>query len=250
MIRVCSSPIATSGWKLAGGVDVEVGQTTTVESARRSSAWTITAKRRPCWTRPRPRGSLISWTSPRTTKLFHQGCDPARFAHIGRIPHERRRLRSKAGAASFALGGLRDRLARRLRSADASTTSDLVERAQAVPAEPERQRGRWGGHAGNVAQNALRFGERGRPNSVRPAYLVAARCRPRFAGVRPVSQRSRVRGRDRGRRRAEAAVRDRVRPGRHTGSPAHGDLTDDAVGGDGHRRVEGSGGVGCLVMSQ
>lgn len=48
------------GWKLAGGVEVDVGQTTIVESARRSSAWTITAKRRPCWTLPRPRGSLIS----------------------------------------------------------------------------------------------------------------------------------------------------------------------------------------------
>ena len=34
--------------KLAAGADCEVGQTTTVDSARRSSAWTITAKRRPC----------------------------------------------------------------------------------------------------------------------------------------------------------------------------------------------------------
>jgi hypothetical protein len=48
MTRACSVPISTSGWKLAGGVEVEVGQTMTVESARRSSAWTITAYRRPC----------------------------------------------------------------------------------------------------------------------------------------------------------------------------------------------------------
>jgi hypothetical protein len=46
--RVGSSATTTSGWKLAGGVEVEVGQTRTVESASRSSACTSTAKRRPC----------------------------------------------------------------------------------------------------------------------------------------------------------------------------------------------------------
>jgi hypothetical protein len=32
-----------SGWKLAAGVEVDVGQMTTVERDRRSSAWTMTA---------------------------------------------------------------------------------------------------------------------------------------------------------------------------------------------------------------
>jgi hypothetical protein len=36
--RVGTSPRTISGWKLAGGIGVDVGQTTTVERARRSSA--------------------------------------------------------------------------------------------------------------------------------------------------------------------------------------------------------------------
>jgi hypothetical protein len=174
MIHVCSSPIVTSGWKLAGGVEVELGQTTTVDSARRSSAWTITAKRRPCWTRPRPRGSLISWTSPRTTKLFHHGCDLASFPHIGRVLREGRCFRSQASAPPFAVGCLSDRLARRLRSADASPSSDLVKRAQAVAAKSKRQRRCWGSHAGSVVQIALQDGSKTHPSFARALTPVTS----------------------------------------------------------------------------
>ena len=41
---------------------------------------------------------MIAWTSPRTTKLLHEGCDLPRFPHVSRIADERSRLRS-AGVA-------------------------------------------------------------------------------------------------------------------------------------------------------
>lgn len=75
-----------SGWKLAAGVECDVGQTTTVGRVRRSVAWTTTANRRPRWTCPRRRGSVIAWTSPRTTKLFHQRSDLARLCDVGCSP--------------------------------------------------------------------------------------------------------------------------------------------------------------------
>jgi len=43
MMRVGSSSMRTSGWKLAGGVELDVGHTTTVESASRASACTMIA---------------------------------------------------------------------------------------------------------------------------------------------------------------------------------------------------------------
>ena len=48
------------GMEAPGGVELDVGQTRIVESARRSSACTTTAKRRPRWTAPRCRGSMIA----------------------------------------------------------------------------------------------------------------------------------------------------------------------------------------------
>jgi hypothetical protein len=50
----------------------------------------------------------------------------ASLAHIGGVTCKSRRFRSQARATPFALGGLRDRLARGFRTADASVTSDLV----------------------------------------------------------------------------------------------------------------------------
>ena len=128
----------------------------TVGRARRSSACTITAKRRPCWTRPRRRGSVIACTSPRTTKLFHERCDLARLADVDGVFRERCSLRCQAGAPALALRGLGDRLTRRLRTGEASSPSDLVERSQPVTAETQRERrGRRGSHRWSVAQFAL-----------------------------------------------------------------------------------------------
>ena len=127
IVRVGSPPTAISGWKLAGGVELEVGQTRIVESVRRSSAWTITAKRRPCWTCPRRRGSVIACTSPRTTELLHQCRNLAGFADVSGIPSERCRLCSESGAPAFPLGRFRDCLACRFGPGHAPAPCDLVE---------------------------------------------------------------------------------------------------------------------------
>jgi hypothetical protein len=44
----------------------------TTDRGKNSSAWTTTAKRSPCCSRPTPLGSRNRWTSPRSTKCFHQ----------------------------------------------------------------------------------------------------------------------------------------------------------------------------------
>jgi hypothetical protein len=118
-----------SGWKLAAGVDWEVGQTTTVDRASRSLAWTTTANRLPRWTCPRRRGSVIAWTSPRTTKLLHQCSDLARLCDVGGIGRKSCGLRSQSRSPSLSLGSLGDRLARCLRARHVPPPCDLVERA-------------------------------------------------------------------------------------------------------------------------
>ena len=47
---------------------------------------------------------MIAWTSPRTTELFHKRRDFERLADVGRIAHERRRLRGETCAPALSLG--------------------------------------------------------------------------------------------------------------------------------------------------
>jgi hypothetical protein len=155
MTRVGSSSTTTSGWTLAAGVEVDVGQTRIVDSARRSSACTTTAKRRPDWTCPRRCGSVIARTSPRSTKLFHQLGDLARLTHVGGIASECSRLGREARASPFSLGRLCDRLACCLCTRHAPAPRDLVEGSHPVAAEAQRERRRRRRHDRNVAQIAL-----------------------------------------------------------------------------------------------
>jgi hypothetical protein len=78
---------------------------------------------------------VIAYTSPRTTQLLHQRRDLTRLTHVGRVGSERPRLGGQPGAPVLSLGGLRDRLARRLRARDPAPSRDLVERAQPIAAE-------------------------------------------------------------------------------------------------------------------
>ena len=146
MTRVGSSVMWTSGWKLAGGVERDVGQMTTVESPSRSSAWITTAKREPCWTRPRPPGIVIAWTSPRTTQLLHHRRNLARLVDVCGVAHQRARFGSEAGAPALALGCLCDGLTSGLRSCDPATAGKLVERSCASrPSLGDTRQGGWHG---------------------------------------------------------------------------------------------------------
>lgn len=106
----------------------------------KSSAWTITAKRRPCCTRPRRDGSVVAWMSPRTTKVFHQPRHLTRLAHVDRILRKSGRFCSKPCTPTLSFSGLRDRFARCLRAAHTSAPCDLVKRAQSFAAEPQVER--------------------------------------------------------------------------------------------------------------
>ena len=68
------------------------------------------------------------------------GCDLARFADLHGVACQRRCLGGQHGASAFAFRRLADRLTNRLQSADATPTSYLVERAQALATEAERER--------------------------------------------------------------------------------------------------------------
>lgn len=74
--------------------------------------------------------------SPRTTEVLHQRSDFADFAPVRLIVHEAADLRREAGPPAFSVGGLGDRSAYRLGSADPPAAGYLVERTKAVRAEP------------------------------------------------------------------------------------------------------------------
>ena len=97
---------------------------------------------------------MIAWTSPRSTKLFHQLGGLSGLPDIVRIARERPRLLGQSGAASFALGCLRNRLACRFGSSNTAPARNLVEFAEAVAAKPKRERRRRS-HSGTVARFAL-----------------------------------------------------------------------------------------------
>src|SRR5580658_5577821 len=103
---------------------------TTVESVSRSSAWTMTAYRRPSWTRPRPRGIVIAWTSPRTTQPLHQRRHVLSFRHVCLVLHQRACLGGETASAAVAFCCLSDGLTSGLGTTDAAPSSDLVESAK------------------------------------------------------------------------------------------------------------------------
>jgi hypothetical protein len=154
---------------------------TTVESASRSSVWTITAKRRPCWTRPRPRGRVMAWTSPRTTQLLHQVSDLECLLDVCVVGHQPACFGGQSTSAAFALGGLSDGLAGGFGARDPSASRDFVERPQAIESEAQGERWRRGRHNPSVARNALRS-RPGAPGA-RPGVIVADYQGARETGV-------------------------------------------------------------------
>ena len=98
----------------------------TVDSARRSFVWTTTANRRPRWTCPRRRGSVIAWTSPRTTKLLHQRRDLARLSHVAGIAREPVCLRRKPAAPPVTLASMMFCSASILSSTDLSSVNAIA----------------------------------------------------------------------------------------------------------------------------
>jgi len=84
---------------------------------------------------------LISWTSPRTTKLLHQRRDLLRLANVFGVPCEAFRLGGEPGSPAVSGRSLCDRLTRGLRAAYAAAARDLVERRKAIVSESERERG-------------------------------------------------------------------------------------------------------------
>jgi hypothetical protein len=83
---------------------------------------------------------LIAWTSPRTKEFFHEPCNFACLAHIGRIASERGRFGREPGSAPLALCRFRDRLSSCFCAGYVSATGEVVERSQPVRAEPKRER--------------------------------------------------------------------------------------------------------------
>jgi len=137
---------------------------TTVESAIRSSVWTITANRRPR-SRPCPRGSAIAWTSPRTTQLFHQISYLERLLDVFIVCHEPACFGGESSSAAIALGGLSDGLAGGFGAGDTSASGDFVERAQTIGSEAEREWWRSCRHKTIVARTALHTSEPLRPRA-------------------------------------------------------------------------------------
>jgi hypothetical protein len=88
---------------------------------------------------------LIAWTSPRTTQLLHEGGDLTGLAHIRLIVHQASGLSGKTAASALAGSRFGDCLTGSLGTCDPTATRDLVQSAQ--PILPEAQRDRWRGHS-------------------------------------------------------------------------------------------------------
>src|SRR4051812_4696080 len=107
---------------------------TVVESANRSCAWTTTAYRAPRWTCPRRRGTVISYTSPRSTEILHQGSHLVRLTDEAWVFHKPPRPVGGAASPALPLGCLGDSLPCGLCTA----TRNLVELAEPLITEPQR----------------------------------------------------------------------------------------------------------------
>ena len=98
-------------------------------------------------------GSMIAWTSPRTTKLLHEPGELACLGDVIGICHQGAASAAIPAAAPLARGSLGNGLARRLGTSDTAPPSELVESGQ--PFGPRLTTGEQLPHNQSVAQNAL-----------------------------------------------------------------------------------------------
>src|SRR5437764_11835728 len=130
----------------------EVGATITTERGRNSSAWTTTPKRSPCCSWPTPFGRRKRYTSPRSTKRFHEAGNLEHLLAVLVVSFERCHLVRQLLATTEPPGrrqqsrpdGVRARHPRRLQRPQC---------LECLVVQPNRDRLR---HTDTVSQNVIR----------------------------------------------------------------------------------------------